>query len=89
MQKHSHIALCDREWFFYYEAISFEIVDSIDKYLNLVFDIFDVENIPRGAVESVMYKRIDENSPNPVYFLYGEMVYAWFLCNSCRMISLN
>jgi len=89
MNPHAHIALCDREWNFLYEAISFDTVGSVDKYLNLMFSIFNMNDMPRKAVENVMYDRIDQNSPNPVYFKYDEMVYVWMLCDSCRATSLN
>lgn len=89
MQPHAHIALCDREWFFYHEAIDYDIPSSMNIYLNMMFSIFDATEIPRGAIESVMYERIDTNSHNPIYFLYEDIIYLWMICDSCRLASLN
>lgn len=89
MRSHSHTALCDRDWVFYHEVVDYDVGGSAKRYLDMVFDMFDMSLIPRSAIESVMAKRVDDNSSDPVYFLYDDIVYLWMICDSCRLCSLN
>lgn len=89
MLPHTHISLCDEEWNFYYDYIDFDTVSSVPKFLDLVFNLFNPENIPRDAVEAEIYDRLDRKSSNPIYFQSGNILYLWVYCTKCKAASLN
>jgi hypothetical protein len=89
MKSHSHIVLCDEKWFFYYDHIDFNIKDSIVSYLDIMFNNFISDGIPREEIEEEMYFRVDEDIKNPIYFKVGEYFYLWIYCTGCRLVGLN
>ena len=89
MKFHAHVALCDRNWIFLHESITFDVHQSMEDYLNVVYEMFDAERIPRETIKGLMVGRLDINSSEPIYFLSEKIVYLWVLCNKCRLSSLN
>lgn len=89
MKPHVHISLCDRMWNLYYDYISYDLHSSIPIYLDLIFDMFQPENISREEVESGMYERLDGNNLHPIYFNSGELIYFWAVCRRCNLSALN
>jgi hypothetical protein len=76
-------------WNLYYDHISYELVESIPIYLDLIFDMFRPENISREDVESGMYERLDDKTVNQIYFNSGELIYFWVVCRRCNLSALN
>jgi len=89
MEPHAHIALCDQRWFFYYDHVDFNVQDSIVYYLDIMFNNFISEGIPRQEVEQEMFFRVDQKIHNPIYFKIGDYNYLWLYCAGCRLVGLN
>ena len=89
MKEHAHILLCDSEWQPLYDHVLFDKYESVPRFLNLVFGIFAPKEISRPDVESALYTRLDDNQLTPIYFKSNEFIYAWLICNKCKMIGLN
>lgn len=89
MNFHAHITLCDDKWNLFYDYIDFDTQASVTKFLDLIFEVFNPEKIPREQVESYMYTYVDDKVTSPLYFKTGDLIYLWVLCTGCNAFSLN
>lgn len=89
MKSHAHICLCDEAWNFYYDYVDFDIHSSVNKYLDLIFNVFNPEGIDRPIVESEMYHYVDNKMNRPIYFKAYGCVYLWIQCTGCNLSGLN
>jgi hypothetical protein len=89
MRSHAHISLCDESWNLYYDYIDFNILSSVSTFTDLIFNIFPLKDYAKEKIESNMYKIIDNNLNNPIYFKSEDLVYLWLICSDCKLISLN
>lgn len=89
MPPHAHICLSDENWNIYYDYVNHDIISSVPSFLNLVYNFFNPERIPRNIIEAKMYERLDQKSSDPIYFQSGTIVYFWIYCTGCKLSSLN
>lgn len=89
MKSHSHIIICDEDWMPYYDLINFNQAESVEQFSNFIFSMFKLLSSKRITLEDKMYKRIDLQSDNPIYFKSGDFIYLWVLCHKCQLIGLN
>jgi hypothetical protein len=89
MQRHAHISLCDEKWNFYYDYVDFDVMASVPKFLDLIFNMYRLKPETRNQVESGMYSRIDEKGATPIYFKSEDLIYIWVQCGDCKLFGLN
>lgn len=89
MNQHAHISLCDKDFSTYYECVSFDIPRLLRDYLDIVYSMFRIKDLPRAKMEAALNKKILENSFRPVYFMYEDTAYVFDICGNCNLCALN
>jgi hypothetical protein len=72
-----------------YESISFNINDSIVKYINLVTGTFKIKHFDSEQLIKKIKKNIDHEINPLVYFGVEDIYYAWMSCDLCTLSSMN
>jgi hypothetical protein len=72
-----------------YESISFNIDDSLIKYIILVTRTFEIKHFDSERLIQKVKKNIDREINPLVYFGVEDMYYAWMTCDICSFASMN